>query len=139
VTERGTAAIELALGVLVLLVPMAMLVLSFGPSLEARVLARSLAPEVAGILVLHGGVVPAEHVDRLMERVDAAGFDPATIRVDVCEQGHRPLSDMPQCSLTRGGTVEVSVVVGVHRPVVGGPSSVSATTRMRVPDYRSAP
>ncbi|HSJ29255.1 MAG TPA: hypothetical protein VLB67_13690 [Acidimicrobiia bacterium] len=138
-TERGTAAVELALGVLVLLVPMAMLVLSFGPSLEARVLARSLAADLASTLVVFGGTVPPAHLDRLVDQARGAGVDPVAIRVDPCGEGQRPLTFALSCPLVRGGVVEVSVTLSVHRPVVGGPSSISATSRLRVPDHRSSP
>ena len=45
--ELGTAAIELVVGVALIMVPMAMIVLSFAPLLEARTFVRLASSELA--------------------------------------------------------------------------------------------
>lgn len=54
-SERGAAPLELALGVGVLMIPVALAVLSFGPALERRTFARLAAAEAARAVVVSGG------------------------------------------------------------------------------------
>jgi hypothetical protein len=72
VKERGVVAVELALSVLVLLVPVAILVLSFAPVLERRALARSFAVEVARSMVISSGEV-RPGVERMLWQAGVAG------------------------------------------------------------------
>lgn len=138
--ERGTAAIELALGILVLLVPMALTVLSFGPMLERRNLVRALAPEAARTVILaNGSVEPA--VRLILADAAALGIGPDGVRVGVCGTTGRLLEVEGRCAVERGGHVEVTVEVPV--PVLpwwpAGPSRVAYTHREPVEPYRSVP
>lgn len=54
-TEGGAAPLELALGVGLLMIPVALAVLSFGPALERRTFARLAAAEAARAVVVSGG------------------------------------------------------------------------------------
>lgn len=138
--EQGTAAIELSLGVLVLVIPVALLVLSFGPTLERRVLARSLATEIARVIVHNDGDVSAHERDRLMGFARTAGVDPASVRVGVCEQSSRPLPDLQGCRPERRAEVIVTVEVAVRPQLLpGGPDDVSYTHTEPVDPYRSRP
>ncbi|MEX2279860.1 MAG: hypothetical protein WEA76_07195 [Acidimicrobiia bacterium] len=139
-TERGTAPIELAVGVLVLLIPVALLVLSFGPVLERRVLARSLAVETARTLVEANGVLSDGDLARLVWQAESAGADPASIRVELCGAREVSLVDIDGCPSTSGEGVEVRVEVPVEpRLLPGGPAAVSYTHLEPVEQYRSRP
>lgn len=138
--EQGTAAIELSLGVLVLLIPVAVLILSFGPTLERRVLARSLATETARIIVHADGTVSSQGRDRLVGIARAAGVEAASVRVGVCERALRPLSELEGCP--PGGTAEVRVTVEVAvqpQLLPGGPDVVSYEHTEPLDPYRSRP
>jgi Flp pilus assembly protein TadG len=135
--ERGSAAIEFALGVLVLLVPVALLVLSFGPTLERRVLARSLAVDVARAVVAADGS-PTGVIDRMVWQTASAGVPPGHVRVAVCGGASRELVEMGGCELPRHGAVEVTIEVVVEPQLIpGGPKWVSYTHREAVDAYRS--
>jgi hypothetical protein len=137
--ERGSAAIEFALGFLVLLVPVAMLVLSFGPTLERRVLARSLATESARAIAHSGGVLPVGFETTLGSMLRASGVADDSVRIDICG---KPLSSLGQSTACHEWTpsVEVRVVVDVGEQwLPGGPESVSATHVEPMSPYRSRP
>ncbi|MEX2654086.1 MAG: hypothetical protein WD532_03550 [Acidimicrobiia bacterium] len=138
-TERGSAPIELAVGILVLLVPVALLVLSFGPALERRVLARSLAVDVARTLVVSGGAVSIDSVFRFGRLIESSGVSPAAVRVGVCGNPARPIDMIDECPL--GGRSAVEVVVDVEVPpwLLGGPEMVSHTHSEPLDPYRSTP
>lgn len=114
--DRGHAAVELALAAGVLLLPVALAVLSFGPWSERRVTAEAIAAEAARAVVLEldhaagAGVVSAA--------TDAAGLDTGSVRVGWC--GAAPAT-LPagSCPLTRGSAV--SVTVEVWTPLVDTP------------------
>ncbi len=136
-SERGVVAVELALGVLVLLVPVAMLVLSFGPMLERRTLARSFAVEVARSIVISDGQV-GPGLERMLWQAKAAGVGSGEIQVAVCGDPLREAADVAGwCSIV-GPTVQVSVRVAVEPALLpGGPNSVTYTHREPVDPYRS--
>jgi hypothetical protein len=135
--ERGSAAIELALGVLVLLVPIALLVLSFGPTLERRVLARSLAADAARALIAAEGS-PLGAVDRMLWQTASSGVLPEDVRIAVCGGGFRMLVAMDGCEIERHGAVEVTVEVAVDPQLIpGGPKRVLYTHHEPVEAYRS--
>lgn len=138
--ERGTAAIELSLGIVVLVIPVAILVLSFGPTLERRVLARSLANETARVIVHNDGDVSARERDRLMGIARVAGADPASVRVGVCERVLRPLPEVEGCPPEGRAEVTVTVEVAVQPQLLpGGPDVVSHTHTEPLDPYRSRP
>lgn len=137
-TERGTAPIELAVGVLVLLIPVALLVLSFGPALERRVLARSHAVEIGRTLVEADGALSDAEVARLVWHAESAGVDGTTIRVALCGGGDVPLTDIGGCSLTSLDVVDVRVEIPVEPQLLpGGPAAVSYTHLEPIEPYRS--
>jgi hypothetical protein len=138
VTERGTAPIELALGVLVLLVPVALLVLSFGPMLERRAVVRSMAVDVARTIVFTDGDASGA-LERLAWRLGEPGVAAAELHVGICGSPPLPLDEVPtRCDLDRLDIVEVAVTMGVDvRLLPGGPTSVSYTHTEPVDPYRS--
>lgn len=138
-SERGSAPIEFAVGVLVLLVPVALLVLSFGPALERRVLARSLAVDVARALVVSGGAVSEESVLRFSRLIETSGVSQASVRVGVCGSPSRPVEMIDECSLGGRTAVEVEVEVDVPRLLPGIPEVVSHTYTEPLDPYRSTP
>jgi hypothetical protein len=139
VRERGVVAVELALSVLVLLVPVAILVLSFAPLLERRTLARSLAVEIARSIVISDGQV-GPGLERMLWQAEVSGVGPEEVRVAVCGDQLREVVDVTgRCSIV-GPTVEVSVEVAVEPNLLpGGPMSVTYTHREPVDPYRSRP
>ena len=138
-TERGSAPIEFAVGVLVLLVPVALLVLSFGPALERRVLARSLAMDVARELVVSGGAVSAESVVRFSRLVETSGVSLTAVRIGVCGGPTRPVDTIDACPLGARETVEVEVEVEVEQVLPGTPEVVSHTHTEPLDPFRSTP
>jgi hypothetical protein len=138
VTERGTAPIELALGVLVLLVPVALLVLSFGPVLERRAVVRSMAVDVARTIVFTDGDASGA-LERLAWRLGEPGVADAELHVGICGSPALPLDEVPtRCDVDRLGIVEVTVTMRVDvRLLPGGPASVSYTHTEPLDPYRS--
>jgi hypothetical protein len=85
VTERGSASLELALGVAVLVVPAVVAVVSFAPWLEARAFVRAAAAEAARAAVLaptDPGAAGARAVSDM-----AAGRDMGGVSVTMCGGG----------------------------------------------------
>lgn len=114
--DRGHAAIELALAVGVLLLPAALAVLSFGPWSERRVTAEAIAAEAARAVVLELNHAAGDGV--VSAASDAAGLDPASVRVGWC--GAAPATiPTGSCPLTRGSAV--SVTLEVWTPLVDTP------------------
>lgn len=107
-SERGHAAVELALAVGVLLLPVALVVTAFGPWSERRVAAEALAAEAARAVVIDlshesGNVVVSSVADSL-------GLTPDSVRVGWC--GASPaVVPAGACSLERGSVVDVTVQV----------------------------
>jgi hypothetical protein len=139
VTERGSAPIEFAVGVLVLLVPVALLVLSFGPALERRVLARSLSIDVARALVVSDGTVPTDSVLRFSRLIETSGVSPASVRIGVCGNSARSVDMIDGCPLGGRRAVEVVVDVEVTSWLPGGPEVVSHLHIEPLEPYRSTP
>lgn len=81
--QRGTAAIELIVGVALIMVPMAMLVLSFAPMLEARSVIRLASAEMARYIATTDGD-EAGAVDRIETMLINNGFDPERAVVSLC-------------------------------------------------------
>lgn len=138
--ERGAAAVELALGVVVLLVPALLLVTSFGPALERRVLARSLAAETARTLVEAGGALDSVSIDRLVALARSAGVAPNAVRVAVCGEALVPLVDAAGCELAGRTALDVTIEVTVDPQLLaGGPGTVSHVHTEPTNPYRSRP
>ena len=146
--DRGATAIELALGILVILIPMTLLALSFGPTLERRAFVRSASAETARYIVLsEGDEVGA--LDRLREMALNNGVRPAEVSVSLCGGAMSRLPEPVASScveadrIGRGAVVVVRLEVDV--PVIPGPRVDNAIVRVgyehaEVADlYRSIP
>lgn len=81
--ERGAAPVELAAGVALILVPTALLILSFGPWLERHSFVRVAAAEAARHVVVSGGD-EAGAAQRVASMAANSGLDPASIRIGFC-------------------------------------------------------
>ena len=140
--DRGHAVVEFALAVGVLLLPVALAVLSFGPWLEHRVIARAAAAEAARVAVVEldhsAGTAMATRV------ITGHGLDADSARLGWC--GSIPMSiEAPagSCPLTRGSVTEATVEIWV--PLVTTPWGpvgglwASASHSEPVDLYRSLP
>jgi hypothetical protein len=142
VKDRGHAAVELALAVGVLLLPVAIAVLGFGPWMERRVFAEATASEAARAAVIELSTEAGTQVANDM--VFGQGLTPDLVRVGWC--GAVP-AELPNgdgaCGFARGSLVTAEVQVWV--PVVGTPWGdvgglwVSASHSEPVDAYRSLP
>jgi hypothetical protein len=131
VNERGSAVIELVMGIGLLVVPVVVLLALVPPLLEARSLARLGAAEAARVIVLGDGS-PASHAEASAAARSVAGPDAV---VSLCDG---------TCALVRGSVVEVTVGLTTRRldvPLIGSLDgvAVSATHREQVDAYRSLP
>ena len=110
--DRGHAAVEFALAVGVLLLPVALAVLSFGPWLEHRVVARAAAAEAA-----RAAVVDLDHSSGMamaMSVITGHGLDTDSARFGWCGSTPVPIgSAAGSCPLTRGSVAEVTIEVWV--------------------------
>lgn len=146
--EAGTAAIELVVGVALIMVPMAMIVLSFAPLLEARTFVRLASAEMARTIAISDG---DELVARQAIRDMAANnnIDPARIDVALCGGAESTLSSAPASTctdpdglLTRGTyvTVFMRVTVDVVPLFVNGFTMSTGYEHAELVDqYRSIP
>lgn len=108
--DRGHAAAELALGVGVLLLPVALAVLAFGPWSERRVFAEAAAAEGARALAVDLDPTGAEGLVGRM--IDAQGLELDLVRLGWCGAAPAPVgSDTGSCPLGRGSTVFLDVEV----------------------------
>lgn len=130
--ERGAVAIELALGILVILVPVALLVLSFGPTLERRTFVRLAAAEVARFVVLSDGD-EASAIERLGQMAANNRIAPSEVTVSLCG-GEATSLDVPAMSsclvdglLPRDGVVVVRVDAEI--PILPIPEGVRPIVR----------
>jgi hypothetical protein len=131
--ERGVAPIELALGILVILIPLALIALSFGPTLERRVFVRTAAAETARFIVLSEGD-EARALDQLRQMAQNSGIDPAGLRLALCGGPASPVLEAPASTcmgpegLGRGTEVEVWLEADV--PVMPVPRIDRAIVRV---------
>ena len=135
--EDGSVPVELAAGVGLLLMPAALLVLSFGPWLQTRTLVRAAAAEAARSVVLAEPAGSGEpDARRLVEQMATnAGLRDDSVEVWFCEGTCAPIQ--------RGDLVTVRVTAPVpliQTPLgsVGG-LTVSAVHSEWVDLYRSFP
>jgi hypothetical protein len=146
--EAGHAAVELALAVGLLLLPVAILVLSFPTWIERQSMARSAAREVARIVVLSPdpvqGAATAAH--RLADIAHNHGVDPAG--VTLCYAVHAVTEAAPStCTglvrVARGEAVTAYVTVPLPAlefpglPIRLTERSFTVTHTERVDLYRS--
>lgn len=155
--ERGSSPIELALGVLLILVPVALMVLSFGPWLERRSFVRVAAREVARFYITSDGADPSRQLLAMAGtyridtvRLGLCGAEPGEVHADEGIASDCPPLDQVADLGTAGGGVSATVEVDVplfvlpwsdsagNRRAVGG-VVVSATHTEYVDLYRSFP
>ena len=132
--ERGSTPIELALGLMLIVVPVALMALLVAPVFEARNFVRRAAAEAA-----RAGVVavddPLGAATATLTAISAGlGMPPESVSVVYCEGS--------PCSWSRGATFVVEVAVKVEEvsellPI--GPMTISARHAEHVDLYRSRP
>lgn len=132
--ERGATPLELALGLMLLVVPVTIIALSVAPVFEHRNFVRRAATEAARTLVLADDQQEAAAVAVIETLAIGMGIDPGNVRVVLC--GGSP------CSLERGAQVSVEVTATVPElstflPI--GQLTVTATHIEQVDLYRSRP
>jgi hypothetical protein len=110
VRDAGHAAVELALGVAVLMLPVALAVTAFGPWSERRVLAEAAAAEGARTAAIRLDL--GEGATVVSRMVGDHGIDHSLVRLGWC--GATPV-ELPTtagtCSLDRGSNVEIELEV----------------------------
>lgn len=108
--DRGQAAVELALAVATLVLPVALVVAAFGPLAERRVLAEAAAAEAARAAVLTLDLSAGAEV--AARAVQAHGLDLSLGRLGWCGAEPTSLSQASGgCPLGRGAVVEATVEV----------------------------
>ena len=115
--ELGTAAIELVVGVALIMVPMAMIVLSFAPLLEARTFVRLASSELARtVAITDGDELLAYEAIRAMAVNN--NVDPARVDVALCGGSESVLSSTPRSTCTNvDGLLERGTYVTVFMRV----------------------
>lgn len=132
-TDRGSASLELALGVAVLVVPAVVAVASFAPWLEARAFVRAAAAEAARAAVLAPADPAAAGVRAVSDMATGRNLD--SVSVVMCGGD--------ACVIERGVTVAATVTVEI--PLVATPwgpvggITVGASHAEPVDLYRSLP
>ena len=116
--ERGYVAGELALGIGLLLFPVALLVLTLPAWSERQTTARSIAREVSRVVAVAGVCDPAAASQTGHDMARNLGLAPRDVDVQLdCSTGER---------LRRGGSVRASVTVAVPAVTFPGIGSVGA-------------
>ncbi|HUG09082.1 MAG TPA: hypothetical protein VMP13_09350 [Acidimicrobiia bacterium] len=115
-SDRGHAAVELALAVGVLLLPVALAVIGFAPWSERRVEAEAVAAEAARTAVLE--LSHDAGVSTAMANATAYGIPPHLVRIGWCGAEPAP-TPAGSCSFQRGAVV--SVTVQLWTPLVATP------------------
>ncbi len=125
---------ELALGVMLLVVPVTIIVLSIAPVFEHRNFVRRAASEAARVMVLTSGDPMSEALEVVDAQARSMGIDPSKVTVVFCGGS--------KCSVGRGDVVTVEVAVEVEElssflPI--GSITVDAVHSEQVDTYRSRP
>ena len=125
---------ELALGVMLLVVPVTIIVLSIAPVFEHRNFVRRAASEAARVMVLTSGDPMSEALEVVDAQARSMGIDPSKVTVVFCGGS--------KCSVGRGDVVTVEVAVEVEElssflPI--GSITVDAVHTEQVDTYRSRP
>jgi hypothetical protein len=133
-SQRGATPIELALGLMLIVLPVTVVVLSIAPVFEHHNFARRAAAEAARTLVLATDAPESTALSVVEALAFGFGVDPALVSVRFCGgEG---------CSLNRGSIAVVEVAVRVEEtstllPI--GALTVSASHAEQVDPYRSRP
>lgn len=93
-SDAGTAAIELVVGVALIMVPMAMIVLSFAPLLEARTFIRLASAELARTVAVTDGDENLAF-SSVRDMASNNNIDPSAVSVSLCGGSEAQLSDSP--------------------------------------------
>jgi hypothetical protein len=112
VRDRGHAAAEFGLAVGLLLLPVAVAVLAFGPWSERRVFAEAAAAEAARAAVIDLSTEPGAVV--VADMAANHGLDPGLVRLGWC--GGSPAEgsgDASGCGFQRGSELTAEVLVWV--------------------------
>jgi hypothetical protein len=131
--QRGVSPLEVALGLMLLVVPMAIIALSVAPVFEHRNFVRRAAGEAARVMAVAESDPEARARSAVEQLTAGFGVDPGQVTVRFCDGG---------CSLDRGSlvVVEVEAVVEELSPFLPiGRITVSATHAEQVDPYRSRP
>jgi hypothetical protein len=146
--QAGTAAIELVVGVALIMVPMAMIVLSFAPLLEARTFVRLASAEMARTIAITDGDEMLAY-QTIRDMAVNNNIDPSRIQVALCGGSEGVLTDTPRSSctdvnglLSRGTYVSVFMraTVDVVPVFTGGFSASTGYEHAELIDqYRSIP
>jgi Flp pilus assembly protein TadG len=117
-SDRGHAGVELAMAIAVLLIPVAVVVLGFGPWSERRVSAEAVAAEAARAAVLE---LSQQSGDRVISASIAdLGIAESQVRVGWCDASPGPLNaPAGACPMVRGSAVQVAVQLWV--PLINTP------------------
>lgn len=134
--QRGYVAVELALGISLLVLPVAALVVTLPGWAERQSVARVIAREVARTTAVGGTCEPWESTALAVQLARNLGFGPADVSVT--------LDCVPGARLTRGGTVTARATVAmpaVAVPLLGavGAWHWTAANVQPVDPYRSFP
>ena len=133
-SDRGATPVELALGVMLLVVPVTIIVLSIAPVFEHRNFVRRAAAEAARTMVLSTSDPSAEALAVIKAQAESMGIDPDKVTVLLCGGA--------VCTVDRGSVVTVDVTVVVEElsaflPI--GTITVNAVHSEQVDLYRSRP
>lgn len=119
-SERAAAPIELALGVAVILLPAALLVLSFGPWLESRSFVRSAAAVAARQVAVSGS--ERGLTQSLAAMAENAGMDSSSVVITLCGGTPSRLGyDLESTCLPLARDGRVVARISARVPVVTGP------------------
>lgn len=133
-SERGYVGAEVAIGIGLLIFPVALLVLTLPTWSERQTTARAIVREVARVVAIRGVCDRGQAAETGMEMAANLGLAAREITIAVeCATGAR---------LPRGGEVTAAVTVAipaVDLPAIGGVGAWSWTARHREPidQYRS--
>jgi len=116
--DRGHAAVEFALAAGVMLLPVALAVLAFGPWSEKRVMTEAAAAEAARAAVISLDL--DEGRDMVAEIAMNHGVAESDVRLGWCDAEPAPL-DTPSTGCTFGRGTQVRAVVRVWTPLIATP------------------
>jgi len=116
--EGGYVAAELALGIGLLVFPVALLVLTLPTWSERQTTARSIAREVSRVVAVAGVCDRGRAVDTGNDMARNLGLSPSDVDVQ--------LDCAPRGRLPRGGSVRASVTVAVPAVTFPGIGSIGA-------------
>ncbi|MDE0232283.1 MAG: hypothetical protein OXI56_13020 [bacterium] len=129
--ERGSAPIEVVLGIGLILIPIALLSLSFGAYLQRMVFVRIAAVEAGRELVLSDG--SEEGVVALIAEIARNhGLQVSDVGVGFCGRAIRPVTERPGSgcgSPVKGREFTVTVTVGIPALVTPYGEVGNLTTR----------